>query len=168
MDFNTAFAIVVGHEGVYSDDPNDRGNWTSGVVGKGELKGTKYGIAAHAYPHINIKALTLEDARRLYRKDRWEACRCDALPAGLRLIVFDCAVNQGVGAAANLLQEAAGVKIDGDIGPKTLAAAQKPGVAREFAALRAWRYEINRQEDEYGKGWFRRLFAIYDHCKELA
>ena len=39
-------AHVFGHEGGLSLDPNDRGNWTSGVIGKGELKGTKFGIAS--------------------------------------------------------------------------------------------------------------------------
>ena len=36
-----------GHEGGLSLDPNDRGNWTGGKKGSGELRGTKYGIAAH-------------------------------------------------------------------------------------------------------------------------
>ena len=26
---------------------------------------------------------------------------------------------------------------------------------------RAWRYEINRHEDAFGKGWFRRLFRLF-------
>jgi lysozyme family protein len=150
MDFAAAFEIVVGHEGGYVNDPRDPG---------GE---TRFGISKRAYPHLDIKTLTLEQARGIYRADYWDACRCDDLPAALRLMVFDCAVNQGAEAAQRFLQEAAGVKVDGDIGPKTLAAAQKPGVAREFAVIRAWRYEINRNEDAYGKGWFRRLFDIYD------
>jgi hypothetical protein len=29
--FDLAFERVVGHEGLFTDDPNDRGNWTSGV-----------------------------------------------------------------------------------------------------------------------------------------
>ena len=42
-------------EGGFTNDPNDRGNWTSGKIGVGELKGTKYGISAMAYPLEDIK-----------------------------------------------------------------------------------------------------------------
>lgn len=43
-----------------TDDRNDKGNWTGGRVGVGQLKGTKYGISAAAYLHLGIKSLTLE------------------------------------------------------------------------------------------------------------
>jgi len=43
MNFDLAFDRVIGHEGGYTDDPRDRGNWTGGATGRGELKGTKYG-----------------------------------------------------------------------------------------------------------------------------
>ena len=45
-----AFDLLIGHEGGYTDNPKDPGNWTSGKVNQGQLKGTKYGIAtAHFY-----------------------------------------------------------------------------------------------------------------------
>lgn len=47
--------ITLKYERGYSNDPNDRGNWTGHNVGVGILKGTKYGIAAHAYPRLDIK-----------------------------------------------------------------------------------------------------------------
>ena len=59
------FPFVIGHEGKWGNDRRDRGNWTSGVIGKGELKGTKYGVAAHAYPELDIKNLTIDDARKI-------------------------------------------------------------------------------------------------------
>lgn len=148
--FEWAVAIVLEREGGYVNDPKDPG---------GE---TKYGISRRAYPALDIAALTKEDAKVIYRRDYWDACQCDGLPPDVALLVFDCAVNQGVATARILLQEAAAVKVDGAVGPVTLAAARKPGVAREFTALRAWRYEINRNEEVYGKGWFRRLFHVYD------
>ena len=37
-----------------------------------------------------------------------------------------------------------------------------PGILGEFCALRAWRYEINKNEDVFGKGWFRRLFRGFN------
>lgn len=149
--FERAVAIVLEREGGYVNDPRDPG---------GE---TKYGISKRAYPALDIAALTVDDAKAIYRRDYWDACQCGQMPADVALLVFDCAVNQGVDTAKRLLQEAAGVTVDGAIGPKTIAAAVvRKDLAREFVVLRAWRYEINRNEEVYGKGWFRRLFHVYD------
>lgn len=94
--FEDAFKIVIGHEGGLSMDPQDRGNWTSGVIGKGQLKGTKYGISAAAYPDIDIKALTLNYAHWVYKRDYWDRIYADFLPPALAIAAFDTAVNSGV------------------------------------------------------------------------
>lgn len=121
---------------------------------------TKYGISQRAYPDVDIAALTVRQAMAIYQRDYWSPIRGDELPPGLDLLVLDCAINQGVSTAVKLLQEAARTAVDGVLGAQTLQAAQKamPGILREFCALRGWRYEINRNEDVFGKGWFRRLF----------
>ncbi|WP_409563980.1 glycosyl hydrolase 108 family protein [Rhizobium leguminosarum] len=61
--------ITLKFEGGYSNDPNDRGNWTGQNVGVGILKGTKNGIAAHAYPRLDIKNLTLDETKSIYERD---------------------------------------------------------------------------------------------------
>jgi lysozyme family protein len=114
---------VFGHEGGYGADPDDKGNWTSGRVGRGTLKGTKYGISAASYPKLDIRSLTVTDAIRIYERDFWPAIKAEQLPANLRYSVFDMAVNAGVSNAVKALQRAAKVTADGVIGPKTLAAA---------------------------------------------
>ena len=35
MKFDVAFDRLIKHEGGYSDDPRDLGNWTGGAVGVG-------------------------------------------------------------------------------------------------------------------------------------
>ena len=112
MDFLDAFAKLIGHEGGLSLDPRDRGNWTGGRRDWGELKGTKYGISAHAFPDLDIKSLTLEQARQIYRDKYWSAACCDMLPDPLKFPVFDLAVNSGPGRAARLLQRAVGAEED--------------------------------------------------------
>jgi lysozyme family protein len=87
MTFDTAFNLVVGIEGGYSNDPADPG---------GE---TKFGISKRAYPQVDIANLTLEQAKAIYLRDYWHLCKCDELPADMALLVFDAAVNQGVSAA---------------------------------------------------------------------
>ncbi|WP_236513543.1 glycosyl hydrolase 108 family protein, partial [Escherichia coli] len=60
MNFDQAFKVTIGHEGSFTLNKNDAGNWTGGKVGVGQLKGTKYGIAANSYPNLDIKNLTLD------------------------------------------------------------------------------------------------------------
>lgn len=92
--FDAAFAIVVGIEAGYVNDPQDPG---------GE---TKYGISKRAYPNEDIPNLTPERAKFLYRRDYWDKANCDALAWDLALITFDSAVNQGVSFAATLQGDA--------------------------------------------------------------
>ncbi len=67
MDFQHCLALLFQHEGRFSRDPADPGNWTAGKVGLGVLKGTKFGISAGAYPHLDIENLTLADVGPIYK-----------------------------------------------------------------------------------------------------
>lgn len=85
MSFDAAFAIVVGIEAGYVNDPRDPG---------GE---TKYGISKRAYPNEDIKNLTIERAKFLYLRDYWTNLGLDKLSWEMALIEFDAAINQGQG-----------------------------------------------------------------------
>ena len=56
-EFCAAVQVIIMHEGGWQHDPRDRGNWTGGEVGRGECKGTKYGISAASYPALDIEIL---------------------------------------------------------------------------------------------------------------
>lgn len=159
MTFEEAFERLIGHEGGLSLDRSDRGNWTGGKVGVGELRGTKYGISAMAYPREDIAALTLDRARELYKRDYWDKAWCAVLPAELAFDVFDAAVNSGVAKAALWLQEAAQVPQDGIIGPVTLRAARADPdrVLRRFVGLRLLRMTYMPTWPQHGRGWARRI-----------
>lgn len=160
MNFDKAFERVVGLEGGYDADPRDRGNWTSGVIGKGILKGTKYGIAAHVYPDLDIKNLTLDQAKAIYRRDYWDRCHIGDLPDVVCYDVFDTAVNSGVGTAIKLTQKALGVVADGVWGPNTTAAVAKipPDVLdKKLAGFRLMYLTDCAAWPTYAKGWVRRV-----------
>lgn len=158
--FERCFAILIGHEGGYSRAREDRGNWTSGKIGVGILRGTKFGISAAAFPNIDIAALDLDAARAIYRAEYWAPIRGDDLPPALGLLAFDAAVNNGVGAATEWLQRAAGVAADGIIGPKTLAAAAAEGVAQRFHIERVVAMTQMVAWGVFGKGWAIRLATL--------
>src|SRR6185437_7679529 len=70
--FAAALATVLAHEGGYQAMPDDPGNWTGGKIGAGELKGTKFGLSAAAYPNLDIASLTEAEAAAIYCRDWWE------------------------------------------------------------------------------------------------
>lgn len=160
MNFDLAFAKVINHEGELSLIRSDRGNWTGGEVGKGQLKGTKYGISAMAYPDEDIVGLTLDRAKQLYRRDFWDAVRADELPDAVRFDVFDAAVNSGVSRAIKWLQLAIGIEADGVLGPKTLAAVR--AVDPQKLSKRYNGIRLRFMTDvvtwlTFGRGWARRI-----------
>ena len=160
MDFDAAFERLLGHEGGYGNDSRDRGNWTSGEVGKGTLKGTKYGISAAAYPGEDIEGLTLQRAKQLYHRDYWGPAGCDAAPPPVKFDLFDFAVNSGVRTAVKALQTAVGETVDGILGPRTLHAVQSMPADRlrlRFAATRLLHFTEAHSWPAYGRGWTRRV-----------
>lgn len=165
--FERALAIVVGLEGGYCDERADPGNWTGGHVGAGELRGTKFGISAAAYPTLDIANLALPQAADIYRHDYWDRVSADRLPPPLALLVFDAAVNNGVGRAVEWLQQSLGVATDGQLGPMTLAALDR-AVATQGGAAPCAEFQARRMAfmaslptwPTFGLGWSRRLCTL--------
>lgn len=148
MTFDEAFEKTIGHEGGLSDDPQDRGGLT------------KYGISQRAYPSIDIKALTLDDAKLIYRRSYWDACQCGQLPAWIAGQVFDAAVNSGVKQASLWLQRAVGTQPDGIIGAQTIACARRADPGTAVARFNAHRLQAMTDMEgwaHFSKGWARRI-----------
>jgi lysozyme family protein len=160
MNFDEAFQRVVGHEGKYQEDRADRGNWTSGIIGVGELRGTKFGISAMAYPHLDIKNLTLAQAKDIYKRDYWDRAKMGEYDPGFAFQVFDAQVNHGPGNAIRFLQRAVGVADDGSVGRLTLAAVKATSVTDLVMLFNSERLAfITRLEkfQRYGGGWVNRV-----------
>ena len=164
--FEHACDIVLGHEGGFTDNPRDPGNWTGGRVGNGRLCGTRYGISAAAYPDLDISALTVQDARSIYRRDYWDRLHADHLPPPLALLTFDAGVNCGVSRSARWLQVAVGAKPDGEIGSRTLLAVRtrcqsnSDAVCAEMLAARLLFMSSLSTWSTFGPGWSRRLCRL--------
>lgn len=162
VDFDSCFTLLIGHEGGFTNDPRDRGNWTGGAIGVGENRGTKYGISAASYPHTAIALLTLDEARAIYRRDYWDKTGIPRMPAQLRSDLFDMAVNSGPGNARRCLQRALGVLDDGAFGPITYAALERAQALAVLARFNGFRLQFmtdSRAWTIYSKGWARRIAA---------
>ncbi len=158
MNFDRAVQIILEIEKGYSMRPTDPG---------GE---TNFGISKAAYPHLDIKNLNADDSKKILYQDYWRLLRCDELPDRIRLIVLDAAVNQGQPTAIKMLQKAVGFRgadVDGVFGPQTMDAVHRLYGQLGYEAFsillfteRAVRYAKAKNFDEYGRGWFKRLFTI--------
>ena len=152
-----AVELVLRHEGGYINHISDPG---------GE---TNFGISRRAYPHLDIKNLTREEAIEIYRKDYWQRCKCDQMQGGIGLSVFDFAVNAGANRAIRTLQESLNVIVDGWIGPITLDAARNATAdhIRKYAGFRMRFYRSLSTFDTFGRGWTRRTDETLQEALKL-
>ena len=171
--WETAKNLTLKIEGEFQNDTDDKGNWTGGAVGKGELKGTKYGISAAAFPNEDIKNLTKERAEYLFKKMYWDKSKCDFLPDALSVAVFDYAINSGVPQAIKDLQRSLKVKVDGIIGNQTIGAANRiplRGVLEEYMDRRlefAMKLAEKPKYKKYKDGWRKRINNVRQFCISL-
>ena len=146
--FEWAFRLVIGLEGGYTRDSKDPGNWTSGRIAQGELRGTKYGISAASYPTLDIANLTLEQAKTIYKRDYWDAMRCGQMTRRLSVLVFDSAVQHGQGKAREWL--AVPLEFETYLGRRIA----------YYASLAAFYREDGDPNDDYGRGWMNRVSSL--------
>ena len=151
MSFDRAFQLTVGLEGGYSNNPADPG-----------LE-TKYGISKRSYPAVDIKSLTLDQAKAIYQRDYWQPANCDRMPERIGHLVFDCAVHHGVKTAIKLLQRALKVADDGEFGPVTrgqLLARDTNETADLLMAQRMLYLMTCIAWPTYKLGWAKRCFSV--------
>jgi lysozyme family protein len=157
MNFDVAFAKLLGHEGEFSDHPDDPG-------GK-----TRYGITEAVARRVgyrgDMRELPLDLAKRIYKAEYWDAVRADEMPPAVRYVLFDAAVNSGVGQAARWLQSAAGVTPDGVIGPRTMAAVNAldaNGLKSRMLASRLRMMTNLPNWHSFSRGWARRIADLME------
>lgn len=158
--FETTFERIIGNEGKFQDDSKDRGNWTSGIIGQGQLKGTKYGIAAMTYPSLDIKNLTLDDAKKIYYNQWWIPLKMNQFPKALQYQMIDASINHGMHETSKMLQRAIGANPDGILGPVSISTLNRLDVNDVLMLFLSYRLEFMtniRTWDTYAKGWTRRV-----------
>lgn len=111
-NFNDAIVKTLAREGgaTFTDVAGDKGG------------ATKYGISQRAYPNLDIRNLTEQQARDIYKHDYWDRVCGDTIDSQLIAEnIFDTAVNTGVRTASKLAQLCIDVSpVDGVIGSHTV------------------------------------------------
>ena len=166
-NFRKCVDIVLKHEGGFGDHPRDRGGATNLGITIGTLKEWRGDDSLTA---DDVKNLKEEEAREIYRTRYWNVMRCDDLPAGVNLAVFDFGVNSGPPRSAKFLQQVVGAKADGAIGPATLAATRAAPPKDVISRICQLRLEYVRglsNWSTFGRGWTNRINAVEKAALEM-
>lgn len=146
--FNKCIAVVLKNEGGYVFDKNDPG---------GE---TNFGISKRQYPNVDIKNLTIEQAKQIYYKDYWNKDFDKLDNKNLALQVFDNSVNIGKRRAIKMLQKIVCAKEDGIFGNETINKANN-FVLKEYEIERIHHYEYLASKQysfkKFLRGWILRV-----------
>ncbi|QYM74324.1 glycoside hydrolase family 108 protein [Pseudochrobactrum sp. Wa41.01b-1] len=158
---------MFGHEGGYVNNPKDPGG------------ATKYGIthrtlAAHrgvaSVTPAQVKALTKEEAAKIYRRSYWVQSGGDLLPVGIDFMAFDYGVNSGPAQAVKSLQRVVGVTMDGVVGGRTVTAvkAYKGDLIAAYAAERLRFMKTLKTWPVFGWGWQHRVRGVETQARQIA
>jgi len=165
-NWNKSFDLVIVNEGGYVDNKLDPG----GATNWGCTQAVWEGYIGHKVSVDDMKALTKEDVKPLYKKRYWDAIHGDAIPSGLDYCLFDCAINSGVNRSAKIIQEIVGVFADGAIGNNTVSAITQlnPVTAiNEFCDKRQAFLESLKTFPVFGKGWSKRVSEVRTRALEM-
>lgn len=148
------------HEGGYSNHPSDPGG------------PTKYGITIADYRKYvkadataaDVKAMTVAQAKAIYRARYWDAQRCDELPPGVDYAVFDYGVNSGIGRSGKVLRRL--LKLPDtthQVTDAVVEAARGADATALVAAIcdeRLRFLKVLKTWPVFGKGWGRRVAEV--------
>jgi lysozyme family protein len=166
-NWDKAFDQVIIYEGGYVNHPKDPG----GPTNLGITQSTLSSYLGRRASVQEVRALTKAAVKPIYKKRFWDVLRCDDLPGGVDLAVYDFGVNSGTSRAARYLQSVVGVSQDGKIGPATISACNRYSaeeVVKRLVAKRRGFLMGLRTWSTFGTGWNRRLVSLQKASLALA
>lgn len=178
--FEQALDHVFQVEGLYSNDTADSGGPTKYGITLATLRAWR----GKSVTIADVKALTLDEARAIYKKNYWDAAALDTIDdPGVAIALFDQVVNRGISGALKLAQQVMNQRfgrkltVDGKNGTVTQTAfryvchAMPAEFVREYirAAGRAYADICARKPSQvvFMKGWLNRLYALEDRIARV-
>jgi len=154
-DYKNAIKKVLISEGGYVNDPDDAG---------GE---TKYGISKRSYPDVDIKNLTVDKAKDIYKRDYWDKIKGDEIVDDeVAYEIFDTAVNMGVRTSSKIAQMVCDAHPDGVIGTNSLASLSEMDkelfvLKFKLAKIARYTYIVKRNptNKKFYFGWINRVLG---------
>lgn len=159
---------ILDREGGWVNNPKDKG----GATNMGVTIPTLTAWLGRKATVSDLKALTAEDAKSLYRDLYITKPGFGVIPNQKILgLVVDMAVNHGVGNAVRMLQRAVGVKDDGILGDVTKREIQAANYGHLYLKLCAERIRfygrlITKKPDQavFAAGWMNRTASFLERA----
>jgi lysozyme family protein len=147
-------------EGDIVNDPDDAGGYT------------RYGVtqkAWEAYSDEDFETVDRTKARQFFHDEYIKAPGIHQLPDKLGVMMASLSVNAGPAQAIRTLQRAAGVEVDGHLGPKTLAAVEKVDAAKLKAEVDKFYEKTAKRGNnkKFLKGWLRRSREVFERAEAM-
>lgn len=166
--YDVCLPLLLAHEGGYTNHPSDPGGPTN------------FGITIHDYRKYvkanataaDVRAMTLAEAKRIYRARYWDVQRCDELPGGVDYVVFDYGVNSGIGRSGRVLRrllrlpDSSSVVTDAVI--KAARAADAEALVRAICDERLRFLQSLKTWPVFGTGWGRRVTQVKSAAVAMA
>ena len=160
--YDQAFRFTWMRELGLVNDPSDPGGLT-----KDGFSDMADGVRDEKYFGHDIRTLTVPEEYQMYRERYWVPAWCDRLPTPVDIVHFDFYVNTRPANAIKVLQAACGATPDGEMGPKTLAAALACDARQLAEAMIKGRAEFYTRLAQqkpalrvFLKGWLRRCALL--------
>ncbi len=182
--FRRLHAFIKEAEGGFANHADDPGGPTNLGITIETLKGWR----GTDVTIDDVKALTQEEADEIFRTNYYMGCRCAEMPIQVAMVVYNSAVMSGPEKAVRFLQEAFNrmgmtirdganpaaepvpLKVDGDMGPNTLAAAnQTDSAALSSAYLDVYSDYLRGLSNfsTFGRGWTNRIGKLREFVTNL-
>jgi lysozyme family protein len=156
-NFEACLAHTLKYEGGYVDHPADPGGATNWGITIGTLRAWRQkSYGGGTVTKADVRALTKEEAARIYRANYWNAVGGDGLPYGVDLCAFDEGVNSGP-ARGKARYRAALVKFSA---PVDIIRAMCAGRRAFFQSLRTFKV--------FGRGWMNRAAQVEAAALKMA
>lgn len=167
--FSNVLPLVLAHEGGYVNHPKDPGG------------ATNKGVTQRVYDSYrrnrgldtrSVKQITRAEVHDIYKRQYWDMCNADDLPAGLDYAVFDYAVNSGPNRAVKDLQRVVKARVDGQVGEETIRKAREAAAEDEVKLIsdlcgRRMRFLRSLKNwSTFGNGWNRRVNGDFDGVQD--
>jgi lysozyme family protein len=158
--YDICLARLLQHEGGYTNHPSDPGGPTNFGI-------TIYDYRKYVRPQAraaDVKAMTVDEAKAIYRAKYWDAQRCDELPAGVDYAVFDYGVNSGIGRSGKVLRRMLGLADNtSTVSDAAIAQASARDAKQLIGAICDERLRFLKSLKTwgvFGKGWGRRVADV--------
>jgi lysozyme family protein len=139
--FDECVAHVLKHEGGLVNHPSDPGGLTNMGITIAVFRENVPGGTAD-----DLRRLTVDQAKAIYRKRYWDALKCDQFPAGVDYAVFDFGVNSGISRAADFMTR--------------IKAIDPRGIINELCDARLAYLKKLDTFAVFGRGWTRRVSEV--------